>query len=225
MALSPDQSKIQSGKRSWLRVGILIGSYVGLLVAGHFGSDWLIGSISADLSSAIGAHANRMVMAAIALYSVLLAIPFVPGVEISLTLLAAFGKLVAVPIYFATIIGLSAAYLIGRLVPIGSIGSLFGSAGLAKATALIRRLEPLDAEQRLDVLLENAPRRILPHLLKHRYIAIAIALNVPGNAVIGGGGGIALLAGVSGLFTFPRFLFVVCIAVLPIPLAVVLMSS
>jgi hypothetical protein len=49
-----------------------------------------------------------------------------------------------------------------------------------------------------------------------------VALNVPGNAVIGGGGGIALLAGMSGLVTFPRFLATVSLAALPVPLFVVL---
>ncbi len=225
MARNSDQSKDPTGKPSWTRISILIATYLGLLVCGHYGGVWLMGSVSADLGSAISANAERMVMAAIALYSLLLAIPFVPGVEISLTLLAAFGKLVAVPVYLATIAGLSAAFLIGRLVPMGSLAALFTSAGLSKATALIRRLEPLGAKQRLDVLLENAPRRILPLLLKHRYLAIAVALNVPGNALIGGGGGIALLAGLSGLFTFPRFLIVICLAVMPIPLAVLFLSS
>jgi hypothetical protein len=48
---------------------------------------------------------------------------------------------------------------------------------------------------------------------------------VPGNAVIGGGGGIALLAGISGLFTFPRYLAIVSLAVLPVPLTIMLIGS
>ncbi len=78
------------------------------------------------------------------------------------------------------------------------------------------------AEQRFEVLIEHAPKRIVPMLLKHRYIAIIVALNVPGNAVIGGGGGIALLAGMSGLFTLPRFVSAVALAALPVPLFVML---
>ena len=68
----------------------------------------------------------------------------------------------------------------------------------------------------------HAPKRVVPVFLKHRSIAIMVALNVPGNAVIGGGGGIALLAGMSGLFTFPRFLASVSLAALPVPLFVIL---
>ena len=65
----------------------------------------------------------------------------------------------------------------------------------------------------------------IPWLLKHRYIAVIVALNVPGNALIGGGGGIALLAGMSGLFTFPRYLAALALAVLPVPLFVLIMGS
>ncbi len=35
-----------------------------------------------------------------------------------------------------------------------------------------------------------------------------------------GGGGIAMLAGISGLFTFPLFLACVALAVLPVPLII-----
>jgi hypothetical protein len=80
----------------------------------------------------------------------------------------------------------------------------------------------LNAQQRLETLIAHAPKRIVPTLLKHRYIAIAVAINVPGNAIIGGGGGIALMAGISGLFTFPRYLTIIALAVLPVPLAVFL---
>jgi hypothetical protein len=130
-----------------------------------------------------------------------------------------------VSIYAATVAALAISYLIGRLVPVRLIASLFGSLGQHRAEDLVRRLEPLSAEQRLKTLIAHAPRRVVPALLRHRYIAIAVALNVPGNVIIGGGGGIALLAGISGLFTFPRYLAVVALAVLPIPLAVMLTGS
>mgnify|MGYP001817519750 FL=1 len=115
--------------------------------------------------------------------------------------------------------------VIGRLVPVRVIASLFRKLGQHRAEGLVRRLEPLNAKQRLEILIAHAPKRIVPTLLKHRYIAIALALNLPGNAIIGGGGGIALLAGISGLFTFPRYLITVSLAVLPIPLAVILIGN
>lgn len=211
-------------KRRWIRIGVLVAIYCALLVGGHWGGEWLIELVEMDISSARDANTKPMVIAAVSLYSILLAVPFVPGVEVSIALLLAFGSKVAMLIYLATILGLMIAYLVGWLVPIRSIAYLFASLGMTRATSLVHRLEPLSAEQRLAVLVENAPKRFLPVLLQYRYLSIAIALNIPGNAVIGGGGGIALLAGISGLFKFPWFLLTVAVAVLPIPLVILLMA-
>ncbi len=208
----------QAKKRRWIRFGVLAVVYGCLLVGGHFGSQLLIGS-------SVGTRAQSMVVAATVLYGVLLAIPFVPGIEISLALLVTFGQQFAVLVYFATVIALTVSYLVGRLVPLHSIAMLFDFLGLDQAKNLVLRLEPLSARQRLDLLMEHAPRRIVPFLLNHNYVALVIAFNLPGNAILGGGGGIALLAGISGFFTFPRFLIAVCIAVLPVPAAVILMSQ
>ncbi|MHA1165580.1 MAG: hypothetical protein ACTSP0_08385 [Alphaproteobacteria bacterium] len=213
------------GKRRWPRIVILLFIYGGLLAGGHWGSGWLIGLVGVDLSSEAASHARHVVIAGIALYTALMAVPFVPGMEISLALLAAFGHQVAMFIYAATVTALVISYLIGRLVPVRLIASFLGSLGQYRAENLVRRLEPLNAKQRLETLIAHAPKRIVPTLLKHRYLAIAAALNVPGNAIIGGGGGIALLAGISGLFTFPRYLAIVSLAVLPVPLTILLMGS
>ncbi len=225
MTLHRPQVNITKRKRGWLRIVILLLIYGGLIAAGHWGSQWLINLAGVDLSPSVKSHARHVVMAAIALYSALMAIPFVPGMEISLALLAAFGSQVAVLVYLATIAALTISYLIGRLVPVRMIASLFGFLGQHRAEDLVRRIEPLSAKQRLEALIEHAPKRVIPALLRHRYIAIAVALNMPGNVIIGGGGGIALLAGISGLFTFPRYLVVVALSVLPIPLSVMLMGS
>jgi len=218
-------ANVPPGKRRWLRIAVLVLIYGGLLAIGQWGSGWLIEWVGIDLDPGVTSHARHAVMAAIALYTALMAVPFVPGLEISLALLAAFGAQVAVLIYAATMVALSLSFLIGRLLPMHLIATLFRSLGQHRAESLVRRLEPLDAAQRLETLVAHAPKRIVPVLLKHRYIAIAVALNVPGNAVIGGGGGIALLAGISGLFTFPRYLAVIALAVLPVPLTVMVMGG
>jgi hypothetical protein len=66
--------------------------------------------------------------------------------------------------------------------------------------------------------LKSAPSKIVPFLLKHRYLVIALMLNLPGNALIGGGGGIGLIAGMSRLYSFPRYLLLVSVAITPLPL-------
>jgi len=208
----------------WYRVAMILLVYGAILAAGHWGGKWLIGLVGVDPSADVVMQARRVMIAGIVLYIVLLAIPFMPGMEISLALLAAFGHKVAFPIYLATIVALAVSFLIGRLVPVKVIANFFRIVGLQSAQDFVASLAPMSAEQRLGTLISHAPRRIVPTLLKHRYIAIAVLLNVPGNALIGGGGGIALLAGVSGLFSLPRYLAIVALAVAPVPLAVMLIG-
>ena len=225
MTLHQTQKNAPKNRRRWFRIVVLLFTYGGMLVGGYWGSEWLVSLVGAELSSGVKSHARHVFIAGIGLYTALMAIPFVPGIEISLGLLAAFGQQVAAAIYAATVLALVISYLFGRLVPVRVIASLFHTLGQQRAEGLVRRLETLNANQRLEILIAHAPKRIIPTLLKHRYIAVALALNLPGNAIIGGGGGIALLAGISGLFTFPRYLLTVSLAALPIPLAVILMGN
>jgi hypothetical protein len=206
----------------WLRIAVVVLIYGGLLAGGHWGSGWLIDLVGVDLGTGAQSHDLHVMIAGVVFYAALMAIPFVPGMEISLALLAVFGPKVAIAIYAATVAALALSCLIGRMLSVSLIATLFGSLGLQRAKGLVESLQPLTAEQRFEVLIEHAPKRVVPVFLKHRYIAIMVALNVPGNAVIGGGGGIALLAGMSGLFTFPRFLASVSLAALPVPLFVIL---
>lgn len=225
MAIEQHPTHNPGTKRRWPRIVILLLVYAGLLAMSHWGGEWLAGLFGTDLGPDAETHARHFVMASMALYTALMAIPFVPGMEISLALFAAFGSQVAVFVYFATLAALSLSFVIGRLVPIRVLASLFGTLGLDRAQELVMQLAPLSRDQRLEALTAAAPRRLVPWLLKHRYIAIIVALNLPGNVLIGGGGGIALLAGISGLFSFPRYLVTVALAVLPIPLFVTLMGT
>jgi len=52
-----------------------------------------------------------------------------------------------------------------------------------------------------------------------RYLALMVLFNLPCNSMLGGGG-IALAAGMSGLFSFPRSVGTVLIAIAPVPLSV-----
>ncbi len=210
------------GVSRWLRIAVLATIYGALLSVGYWGSSWLIDLVGLNLGTGAQSHGLHVMIAGVAFYAALMAIPFVPGMEISLALLAVFGPRVAMALYIATVTALAVSWLVGRMLPVGLIAGFFGSLGLQRAKGLVLSLQPLSAEERLQFLIERAPRRIVPMLLKHRYIAIMVALNMPGNAIIGGGGGIALLAGMSGLFTFPRYLALISLAVLPVPLFVLL---
>jgi len=152
-------------------------------------------------------------------YCLLLAIPFVPGVEMGMMLMAMHGTSIALLVYLCTVTGLSAAYLAGRLVPLSAMARLARFLRGERLARFFDGIDALDREERLARLMERAPNRAIPFLLRHRHVALAVALNIPGNSVIGGGGGIALLAGSTRLFSAAGFLVAVALAVSPVPLA------
>jgi hypothetical protein len=53
-------------------------------------------------------------------------------------------------------------------------------------------------------------------------LALAILLNLPGNALIGDGGGIGLIAGMSGIITYPKYLLLLTVAISPVPILIYL---
>ena len=111
------------------------------------------------------------------------------------------------------------SFLIGRLVPISIIAKVVQRLGLAKTSTLLETIEPLNQQQRLSFLTSRAPNKMVPWLLRSRYVGLGILFNLPGNFLIGGGGGIGLIAGLSGLFSFLGYFIIVMIAVSPVPLA------
>ena len=79
-------------------------------------------------------------------------------------------------------------------------------------------LSSLVTHDRLLHLTENAPNRLGPFILRHRYILLMLVLNLQGNSLIGGGGRIASIAGFSGLFSYHGYLLAILIAVSPVPM-------
>jgi hypothetical protein len=166
-----------------------------------------------------GASLRWIIAATIVVYAVAMAVPFVPAAEIGLTLLLLFGPQVALLVYLSTILALMLPYLIGRAVPPDLCARALGFFGLRRASDLAQRLAALDANARLKLLLAQAPAPFIPALLRHRYLALAIVLNLPGNTLLGGGAGIALCAGICGLYPSRGFVVAVAIAVAPMPIA------
>ena len=140
----------------------------------------------------------------LALYVLLLSIPFVPGAEIGLALLIGFGAVMAWPVYVATVLALSIAFAVGRLASRSRNPTSFGNVPLAMDAGT----SPLDE-------LRNRPW--IHGLMRFRWLALALLINMPGNTVIGGGGGIAMAVGYSRTFTYPAFLACAAVAVAPVP--------
>ncbi|RED48554.1 hypothetical protein [Aestuariispira insulae] len=127
------------------------------------------------------------------LYALLIAIPFVPGLELGLAIIMLFDWQGLVLVYFSTLFGLVLAFMVGRLTPVPSSLAAYE----AGQKQLFGRLAPL--------------------LIRYRYLAVALLLNMPGNSVLGGGGGIALACGVSRRCSWPGFLLTIILATAPVP--------
>ena len=189
---------------------------------------WGAHAIRDALDMQIRPDNEQMVHKAIMLGSVayvgLLALPFVPGAEIGLAMLAAFGSSIAPLIYVATVASMMLAYTVGRFLPISALERLLSFLRMRRAAALVARAAPLSPEDRLAMFLDGHSPRAVKLGLRYRYIAIALALNTPGNSIIGGGGGIMMMAGLSGIFSPIATFLTVSLAVSPVPIAVIFLG-
>ncbi len=203
----------------WLLLG---GTYVLLVGTGLLAGYRLADFAMIDVRPSNEPEIHAMVMAVVALYVVAAALPFVPGAEIGFGLILALGPRIIPLVYLAMVAALLLAFLIGRFVPLRACAAVFDFARLRRARDLVLRLEPLGQQERLSLLVGQASTRGLPFLLRYRYLALALAINLPGNTVIGGGGGLALAAGMSGLYRPLPFAATMALAVAPLPLAILL---
>ncbi len=187
------------------------------IIAHHIGA-WLVKTITLEIGELNKNFMISAIVLAMVFYALLLAIPFIPGVEIGFGLIIMFGVDLVIPVYVATLFGISLAFFLGRVIPLTTLQSLLRFIYMERAADLIARLAPLSHHDKMQALAESAPKRFVPFLLRHRYLAIAAAINIPGNAVIGGGGGIGMMAGISRLFPWPYFALTIVLAVAPMPI-------
>lgn len=190
-----------------------------LLAALHFGGRWAIGLVEEWFMPLYQEHGRWAIAIVLGIYILLMSLPFMPGIEVGVALLMIFDTEGIAMVYLSTLAALTLSFVVGRLTPPGLLANLLGWFHLERGRALVERMRPLSPGDRLELLVRSAPARITPFLLRHRYFAVAAAFNIPGNFVIGGGGGIALAAGMSGIFRFPAYLLMVSIAISPVPLA------
>ncbi len=133
------------------------------------------------------------------LYALALAVPYLPAVELGWMVMAAFGKAAILSIWLATPVGLLIAFALGywmREWPwVDRLSSRF-------------RGSLQEAETRGNGLGAKALRFADRNLVNHPYWVLAVLVNTPGNWLIGGGGGIGILAGASGLYHPLRYFLV-----------------
>lgn len=181
--------------------------FVVLLVSGLVA--WLLLGSSGLTSTVLTELENDMLSTSVAwavllIYVLLLAIPFLPSAEIGLAVMLALGSSMALPVYVATLLGLTLAFGAGRFVDRYRRSDLNG--------------QPQETPNALHTITDwSCERPILKRLLRYRGLALIVALNMPGNTALGGGGGIAMAVGYSRTLSFPAFFACIAVAVAPVP--------
>lgn len=201
----------------WARY-LKITLFVLVVLVVNVGGTWLMRQFNFQLFPRHEPLMHAMVLGFVLLYVLLMATPFMPGIEVGLALMFLLGGKGALLIYLCTLAALSISFAVGRLLPPRLLWHLLDWLHLHRAGSLVRQLEPLDSVARLKLLDDKAPKTVAPFLLEHRYLTIAVLLNLPGNALIGGGGGIGLVVGMSRLVPFHGYIALVACAVAPVPL-------
>lgn len=123
-------------------------------------------------------------------YTIILALPFFPGVELGICIMCLYGRWGIIAVYFSTILGLCLSFLVGKYY-----GKIFN-----KSSNRITKIF-------------NSLTYFVP-----RTMSMALLFNAPGNAFLGGGGGIAFSLGLDKRFELLRFIGNVAIVTSPIPL-------
>jgi hypothetical protein len=207
------------------RALLLLACYVGLIVGGAILGQRIAAALDLDLWPHTEPTVHRTIVVALLAYTVLMALPFVPGVEIGLALIAIFGARVVPVIYLSTVFALVSAFAAGRLVPAPMLAAGLRSVGLARAARHVGETANLDPAERRARIETALPKSLRPWLLRFPVLLLMVLFNLPGNTLAGGGGGTAMALGASRLISWPAYVIGVAIAVSPVPVAVLLGAS
>ncbi len=209
-------SRLRRIGRIALRIAIIL--VIAYLLRDLIG--WAHGALSGLNPKQSGIGLYLLIAAILSVYALMLAIPFVPGIEIGITLVVLRGPSIVPAVYLTTVAGLLIAYLAGHYLPYAWLRRGFAALRLQKAENLVERIEPLQPAERLAFLHDRLPDRLAPLVAGWRYVFLGVLLNVPGNALIGGGGGIMMVAGLSRLFTPLATIATVALALAPLPILI-----
>jgi len=199
--------------QKWQRIAVVGSALLALALAGSC----IIGNHRILIAPEHAQLADSVVAAALLAYVLAMALPFVPGIEIGLALMMVLGDQGILLVYAATQVSLLLSFVLGRWVPARLLAAGFRWLGMERAASLLEAVEALPLAERAGFLAHRARGRWAAALTRHHGLALALALNLPGNALIGGGGGIGMIAGVSRIVPFIRYLLVVSAATAPVP--------
>ncbi|MBU2934643.1 MULTISPECIES: hypothetical protein [Pacificibacter] len=209
-----DRAQRRDG-RPIFRIVLRIAIFALLIWLTHLAVGWLMMKID-DLENAAGVRIG-VLGALLLVYVLLMAVPFVPGAEIGISLMMLEGGALAPFVYSGTLFGLSLAYFVGRRVDCAVFKQVAMDLRLTGVSDLIDEITPLTGEQRQNFLQARLPKWVPAAVIRYKYVVLGLLLNLPGNALIGGGGGLALIAGFSGLYATKPTALTLAIAVAPVP--------
>jgi len=196
-----------------------------LVYIAKLGGDQLSAKIALYESDAAARAMVGLLVTVMIGYALLLAIPFVPGVEIGIAVLVLQGPSAAPIVYVATAAGMFLAFAIGQYAPFSRLIQFCDDLALVRIAGLLARIEQTSSQQRLDQMQERLPGWLAPIFCNYRYVTLGLAINLPGNIALGGGGGIMMAGGLSRLFQTRFAVLTILIATLPVPLSVWLMGT
>ncbi|MBE0414769.1 hypothetical protein [Yoonia sp.] len=211
--------------RRALNTGLRLGVVLVVVLLVKMGLSFVTDQL-ALMESDVAARARiGLVFMVLFFYALLLAIPFVPGVEIGIAILMVEGAGAAPFVYLATVTGMSLAFFIGHHVALGWLIRFCNDLGLHRVGRLLRRIKDRSHDERLAAFAERLPRGLGLIVVRYRYVMLAVLINIPGTIAIGGGGGIMLAAGFSRLFHPALAFLTIALATLPVPLTVWVMGT
>lgn len=188
------------------------------MVGGVMCGNWMFSSLRLDAQSASTLPLIWLLVPVFVVYFITSGLPFVPASEIGFGLLIIFGGEIAPLIVLVSSAGLITSFMVGKFVPKPKLAKALEWFGLEKAPKFLLKLQGMSSQEKLDHMMQGVSKKFGVALLRYRYLGVIALLNIPGNAVIGGGGGIAFMAGVTGVFSTKGFAISAIIGVMPYPL-------
>lgn len=198
---------------------------LGLVLLVKLGFDWLSARIHLLEADTASQAMTGLIVTLLIGYAILIAIPFVPGVEIGAALLMIQGAEAAPLVYLATLLGMTLAFLVGQYLSLDWMSARCDNLRLFRLCMLVQKIQQTRREERLIAIQNRLPKWLSPLMVQYRYLTVGAVINLPGSIAIGGGGGIMLAAGLSRLFHTGWMIVTIALATLPIPLAVWIMGT
>lgn len=205
------------------RIALKLLVTIAFVYLAKLGIDVLMAKIALFETDAAARAMTGLIITVVLGYAILLAIPFIPGVEIGIAILMLEGAAAAPMVYLATVAGLLLAFCVGQYAPMSRLIQLCQDLHLYRIGGFLERIDLIPRDDRLDAMHDRLPRWLAAILCNYRYVTLAIALNMPGNIALGGGGGIMVVGGLSRLFQTRFVIVTLVLGTLPVPLSVWLM--